>query len=225
MGSREAIPSLLKALEDPSGNVRRSATEALGNLGSVDAVPGLLKALEDPENYVRRSAIEALGTLGSREAIPGLLKTLEDSNDYVRGIAAKALGKLGGVEAIPGLLKALEHPDSNVRERAAEALGKLGSSLQLANLWRSRLKNPTDWYLGDAIASIQARCKFYNYEIFQSLATEEDPDASTSPPTIIYDQRGATIGNVAYTVQGNQVTNPAAPDSTSSRETSDDSET
>lgn len=50
-------------------------------------------------------------------------------------------------------------------------------------------------------------------------------DASTSQPTILYDQRGATIGNVAHTVQGNQVTNPAAPDSTSSRETSDDPET
>ena len=50
-------------------------------------------------------------------------------------------------------------------------------------------------------------------------------EPSTSQPTIIYDQRGATIGNIAYTVQGNQVTNPAAPDSTSPRETSDDAKT
>jgi len=82
--------------------------------------------------------------------------------------------------------------------------------------------NGQSWKL---IASIQSRCKFYNYEIFQSPATEEKPEPLASQPTIIYDQRGATIGNIAYTVQGNQVTNPAAPDSTSPRKTSDDSKT
>jgi len=82
--------------------------------------------------------------------------------------------------------------------------------------------NGQSWKL---IASIQSRCKFYNYEIFQSPATEEKSEPSTSQPTIIYDQRGATIGNVAHMVQGNQGTNPVAPDSTSPRETSDDAKT
>ena len=82
--------------------------------------------------------------------------------------------------------------------------------------------NGQSWKL---IASIQSRCKFYNYEIFQSPVIEEKPEPLASQSTTSYDLRGATIGNIAYTVQGNQVTNPAAPDSTSPRETSDDAKT
>ena len=169
LGNVEAIPSLLKVLEDPDSNVCWSVTEALGNLGSVEAIPGLLRAIEHSAYNIRCSATEILGNLGSMEAIPGLLKALEDPDSHMRWIAAMSLGNLGSVEAVPGLLKAIEDPDSDVRRMGAEASEKLGSSLLLATLWRSRLKEPKADYLKDAIASIQSRCKFYNYEIASGI--------------------------------------------------------
>ena len=216
LGSVEAIPGLLKALEDLAKyvHVRRRATEALRKSGNVETIPGLLGALEDPDSGVRRRVTEALGTLGSVEAIPGLFKALEDPDFNVRWCATEALGTLGSAEAIPGLLKALEHPDSGVRRRASEALGKLGSSLQLANLWRSRLKEPKADYLKDAIAAIQSRCKFYNYEIFQSRLEEERAEISPSGGTTI--NNIGSVGNLNtgdVTVQGHQIgtqNNPAA---------------
>ncbi len=226
--SDKAIPVLLKAIKDPHFDVCWIAIEALQKLGSEEAIPVLPKTLEDPilledPDSVRR--VVAAFRMSKVKMIPGLIRASEDSEFDTHLSGAVASAKMGSVEAVLVLLEALEAPDFLVRERAVEVLGKLSSPSQLATLWQARLKHPADEDLRDAIASIQARCKFYNYEIFQSLPTEEKPDSSISQPTIIYDQRGATIGNVAHTVQGNQVTNPAAPDSTSSRETSDDSET
>ena len=155
LGSKQAIPELLIALEDPefafhatealgelsdkvatpgllnvlkTGNiyVRESAAEALGKIGSAEAIPGLLNALQDSEYNVRHVAAWSLGEIGRIEAVASLLKALNDWNIYVRGSVAEALGKIGSAEAIPGLLNALQDSEYEVRCRVAEALGRIG---------------------------------------------------------------------------------------------------
>ncbi|MCC3500614.1 MAG: HEAT repeat domain-containing protein [Microcoleus sp. PH2017_15_JOR_U_A] len=124
--SDEAIPGLLKFVEDSDAYVRKKAADALGNIGDYRAIPGLLKLVEDSDSSVRWRAADALGKIGDYRAIPELLKLVEHSDFYVRRRAADALGKIGGAQAIPGLLKLVEDSDSSVRWRAADALGKIG---------------------------------------------------------------------------------------------------
>jgi HEAT repeat protein len=59
--------------------VRRSAADALGNIGDEKAIPpGLLKLVEEPDYFVRWSAADALGNIGDEKAIPGLLELVEE---------------------------------------------------------------------------------------------------------------------------------------------------
>ena len=70
-----SLPSLLEALHDPVGYVRRAAAEALGTIGDDAAVPGLVARLEDTgqqwweEERVCDIAAEALERIGSGQAL------------------------------------------------------------------------------------------------------------------------------------------------------------
>src|SRR5262249_40811646 len=67
---KNAVPALIKALEDQDKVVRRTAAQALGVIGAkdADAVSGLIKAIGDDDGFVRRSAAEALGKVGAETA-------------------------------------------------------------------------------------------------------------------------------------------------------------
>ncbi|MBD2602850.1 HEAT repeat domain-containing protein, partial [Microcystis viridis] len=170
--------------------------------------------LEDSNVFVRRYAAEALGKIGSETAIPELLKALEESNSDVRWKAAFALGDISSETAIPGLLKALEHSNSNVRVYAAVALGKIGTEAAMTQLI-NRLKNPdfvtlnngdTLFQAREALDTIQNKLKYY-HPLPESISySTQSPTSETS--SITYDFRGATIGNLAHNVQGNQQNYP-----------------
>ncbi|MEG3958331.1 HEAT repeat domain-containing protein [Microcoleus sp. herbarium2] len=63
--SDDAIPRLLKLVEDSDSDVRWSAVSALGAIGDdAQAIPGLLKLVEHSDSSVRRGAVDALGAIG-----------------------------------------------------------------------------------------------------------------------------------------------------------------
>ncbi|MEG3880207.1 HEAT repeat domain-containing protein [Microcoleus sp. herbarium7] len=132
--SDEAIPDLLKFVENPDYYMRRMATDALGKIGSEKAILELLKLGEHSDSDVRWSATDALGTIGSAKAIPGLLKLVEDSDSYVRRMAADALGEISSDVAIPGLLEIVKCSEFDVRRRATDALEKIGSEAVISGL-------------------------------------------------------------------------------------------
>lgn len=68
--AKEAIPDLIRLLEDGKPLVRWAAADALGKFGrhARDAVPALRKlASDDPEAAVRATAASALGQIGVPE--------------------------------------------------------------------------------------------------------------------------------------------------------------
>ncbi|MGD1803995.1 HEAT repeat domain-containing protein, partial [Dapis sp. BLCC M126] len=134
--SDAAVPGLVKFLEDSDSDVRRSAADALGEIGSEKAIPKLIPLIEDSESDMRKRAAEALGKIGSEKAIPGLNLLLKESDSIVRSIIASALGKIGSEKAIPGLNRLLKDSDSIVRTSAVSALGKIGSEKAIPGLNR-----------------------------------------------------------------------------------------
>ncbi|MGI2904333.1 HEAT repeat domain-containing protein [Tolypothrix sp. VBCCA 56010] len=134
---RDAVPDLRKALKDTSWQVRRSAAQALGNIGAEasSAVPDLISALKKDRNYtMRRSAAEALGNIGMKasSAVPQLIAALKDQNFKVRGDAAEALGKMGieASSAMPNLIINLKDENKDVRRKTVTALSQIGLSLK-----------------------------------------------------------------------------------------------
>ncbi len=132
--AREAIPSLILALQDPSSYIRLNAAESLGKIASQIpedrlTVPALIDAMQDKDEQVRGSVLRGLETVGERAApaIPVLLKTLRDhsTKENLRDWILSILGRLAAKsdEIVPLLIQFLRDPDLRLRVTAIRALG------------------------------------------------------------------------------------------------------
>ncbi|HTP12463.1 MAG TPA: HEAT repeat domain-containing protein [Bacteroidota bacterium] len=100
--AHEAVPHLLKLLNDPDDNVLISTVEALGNIRAAAAIAPLI-GLFETKPYVQATVAEALGKIGGDAAAEFLL--------------AKCRALLGGPSSDPLILYTV-----------IEALGNVGSS-------------------------------------------------------------------------------------------------
>ncbi|MBU7586901.1 MAG: HEAT repeat domain-containing protein [Nostoc sp. TH1S01] len=125
--SKYAVKFLNNSLQDKDNFMRRSAAEALGNIGNEAVVNALITALQDEDDSVRRSATEALRKIGNEAAVNPLIMALQDKDYYVRWSDVEALKKIGNEAAVNPLIMALQDKDYYVRRSAAEALGKIGN--------------------------------------------------------------------------------------------------
>lgn len=119
-----AVPSLLKALQDPHPGMRRQAIHTLGQIGDAQAVEPLIQALSNKN--VDWVAAYALGRLGDRRAVEPLLKALAVHDPELRGAAIRALGELKDEWAVPALVAALADRTEFVRKAAMRALAEIG---------------------------------------------------------------------------------------------------
>ena len=113
LGTPKVISALLHALQDEDSHARKSAAEALGNIGAPEAVPALLHALQYGYDGLREKAAEALGNIGAPEAVPALLHALQEEYRVGRS-AAEALGKIGTVHPKVVLEKFLQYSELNI---------------------------------------------------------------------------------------------------------------
>jgi HEAT repeat protein len=130
--AKSAIPSLERALGDPSGVVRQNAAWALGRVGTKD-VSALKKVLADADPLVLRDAAGSLGLLGAnaRAALPELLARCATPDTEARKAVLGALVGLvqpGDKPALAPLQLALADSDVEVRRNAALALGNIGGA-------------------------------------------------------------------------------------------------
>ena len=134
---RQAMPVLVKGLEDPLPLVRLLALEALRLIGdgAKDAVPALLKTLSDPDPEVRHEALMALAQIGVPDSSIGrLAELLRDEVEPVRRGAAFALGRVGpaGKPALPALRANLSAEDPLLRVISAWSTVRIDPSNQPA---------------------------------------------------------------------------------------------
>ena len=99
----EALPLLVRALDDPDDKTRIYILWALGTLGDKRGRAPLEKALTDPDPGIRKIAAFALGEIGDRTAIPALTDRLDDAAADVRWNAALSLARLGSDAGVPVL--------------------------------------------------------------------------------------------------------------------------
>ncbi len=143
--SGAAVPLLLKAMEDASWRVRKTASEILMEEHPPEQyVEGLIRLLSLEDNAgARNSSIETLVRLG-KKVTPSLLEAFDTPQRDVRKFIIDIIGEVKDRKALPLLLKALQDEDDNVRASAVEHLGRMGdpsvvdalmSILKAGNLW------------------------------------------------------------------------------------------
>ncbi len=148
--AREAVPALIKALDDQDDQVWFNTVTALARIGpdAREAIPALLKQLttSNQNRYARQAWLRtsfALGSIGP-EALPALREALKSGQPHVRSGAAKAITWIGpdAVEAVPALIGNLGDERADVREQTAEALGSIGQPALAPVLATLRVENP-----------------------------------------------------------------------------------
>lgn len=120
------IPVLLKAMEDVSWRVRKTAVDILFDEYAVDQyIQGLVQLLYIEDNAgARNSAIEALIKLG-KKATTFLIEAFKTPNRDVRKFIIDVLGEQRDGRALPLMLEAIKDEDENVSATAVEHLGKV----------------------------------------------------------------------------------------------------
>ena len=125
----EAVPHVLRGLEDPSVAVRQIAAAALCELASPAGDPhvlvsALLRALKDSSQEVRREAITALGKLkGERPALMFQLVMPGKEGPYPDAFDREDAATLEE-QTLRGLVRALTDRSPGVRAAAVGALGR-----------------------------------------------------------------------------------------------------
>jgi HEAT repeat protein len=125
--SETAVPLLLKAMEDSSWRVRKTASELLEEGYPLERyVEGLVRLLFLDDNAgARNSSIETLVKLG-KKVTSFLMVAFDTPNRDVRKFIIDIIGEVKDRSALPLLLKALKDDDDNVRASAVEHLGQMG---------------------------------------------------------------------------------------------------
>ena len=123
----QAVPALVKALEDDSVPGREKALgarEVLVVLGE-PAIPLLTLALADDKPLRRDRAVAVLRMLGSK-AVGPLIAALSDASPGIKAGAADALGYLNDERVVEPLMTILRDPQTNpqLRKTAVTALGR-----------------------------------------------------------------------------------------------------
>jgi len=96
-GASAAVEPLCNALlNDTSVGVRRTAGDALSDLGDASAQSAVCQALGDANKLVRWRAARFLAELGDESAVAFLLRASEDPEFEVRLEAQAALSRIGG---------------------------------------------------------------------------------------------------------------------------------
>lgn len=161
IGTKKGVQHLMKALDEPSGELRQFYTEALNELSDKSALPALLAASKKgPVESAREVSFVAYTRLGDGkdlaaakaakvfseelvrleaakecgEGVDCWLKKLKDKNAKVRDRAAYSLGRIGDKKATDALVTAVKDPDPQVRYAVIWALRRLGTKATVAQL-------------------------------------------------------------------------------------------
>ena len=184
--AKDALPALLRALDDNDKQVWSFAISAIANLGpdAKEAIPALIDGLgtrrtrgrdRDRRQAMTRSAF-ALSRIGAA-AIPPLIEALKSDDNGLRAGAAKALAGMRGeaAPAIPGLIANLKSED-DVRSETAEALGAIGAVAVKPLIDSLQAKEPRE-RAGAAmsLALIGAEARESGPVILDLAKTERDP--------------------------------------------------
>ncbi len=147
-----AVP-LLQAINDGDWRVRKTAVDALVDIGGEEVFEGLFKALFSEDNAgARNSAAEAFVKTGPHAAA-SLCKRLGEPDADVRKFIVDIIGEIADRASIPALIGMLEDPDQNVRASAIEHLGKM-KAVEALDMLVQIMKTEDQWLAFTAAAAL-----------------------------------------------------------------------
>ncbi len=167
-------PLLALAAQDPDGEARSAALEAVGEVaGQAQAAPQAQReaaavlaaaATGGPSSRVRIAAIHGLARLPAELAVKPIRPALEDADRTVRVAAVEALGRMSSPQGVTELINFLPktNDDPDLRKAVVDAMGESGASETvpyLTGLLREAKgpeARPLRWSIANSLAKIRA---------------------------------------------------------------------
>jgi len=119
-----AVDSLMEALQDREGTVRRFAAILLGKLGDRRAIEPLSMSLYDVHHEVGKASAESLAKFGA-DSLDVLTKALNHPEMWIRIHAIIGLSQIKDTRVTPLLMQMLKDPEREVRKQVILCLGEL----------------------------------------------------------------------------------------------------
>jgi len=117
-----AEETILSALADSIGQVRKAAVVASGKLNLLNGINSLVHLLGDDFYGARMSAVEVLAGMDSSRVREALVDSLHTDNKLIGNLACRVLGLALTEEAVDVLIMEAESADSERRAHAVVAL-------------------------------------------------------------------------------------------------------
>ncbi len=134
----QAVPILVKVLEDPRASLRRAAAKALGRIGDPASLEPLSLAAKEPgDTDLRRAAIQALRIMEARDATQVFGDALLDPHPSVRTASAEAVGELELRSLADTIRQSVEWFPDDALSEMAYALGCVGGVQDLPLILRT----------------------------------------------------------------------------------------
>ena len=127
------VPSLIEALSDNEGTVKKYAALLLARLPDQRALEPLSISLYDTHFDVCRASAEALAAIGA-PALPILLDALRHPEAWLRQQAVIGLTKSRDPQVVPALLNMMNDENRDVRKQIIHSLGELRDPRALSPL-------------------------------------------------------------------------------------------
>jgi len=123
--AKEALPDLIKALENDDDKVRQQIVPALGKIGGPQSYKALTSVWHGAKesSEMKGHALKAIGSFSTDEAVNLLNGVATSGNDSHQAIAIEALGNTNSPKAAAIIARALTAKSDNLP--AAQALVKL----------------------------------------------------------------------------------------------------
>jgi len=128
-----AVDTLLEALHDSEGTVRRFAATLLGRIGDTRAIKPLGMTLYDTHFEVGQAAAESLAGFGP-VGLKVLAEALHHPEMWLRQHAIFGLTISGDKRIVPAILEMLNDPEREVQKQAIQSLGELKDERALSAL-------------------------------------------------------------------------------------------
>lgn len=195
IGDSKDIPSLYKALQkNETFPIRLCAAHSLSLLNNRKGVAILEDALETGNKEARELALDGLKNFKGKVGLSSILsRAFKDEEFSIRRGSIDFLDSFRDYPEVAKQLKnALNSSNENICRNAMDAAKTLGNAEDLLNLRHlaetiTVVERPLE-----AIAAIQSRCGFYNYEVIQFSRT----DLRANEPTV-----EELIGTIHQTTQ------------------------
>jgi HEAT repeat protein len=128
------LPTVQKAAQSSSMDLRITAINILIRLGDVSCVPVLLEAATEEDAKLEQAAMETLVRLPGKDIDANLLARLPKAQGKLRQVLIELAGQRQISEALPAIMSSLHGTDAGIRGAAVRTIGIIGQDRQTADL-------------------------------------------------------------------------------------------